>query len=308
VQVRAVFEEATSLLRASLPNDIELLIENVSPDAVVSGETAQLQQVIVNLCTNAAQAMQGSGSVRVTAEQRDVRAVLSVSHGELQPGRYVCLAVEDTGSGFDDSVAQRLFEPFFTTRLAGTGLGLATVREIVREHEGTIHVQSKPGEGSRFEVWLPAARDDGAVEAEQAVLPLGRGETVLIVEGEQERLLRDEEMLAALGYEPVGFRSAEDALAAYKARPGRFDFILVSHAPRTQSGLDLVRALHELSPWQPLILATASTVDISVEMLAKTGISEVLRRPLSSTELAAALARWRLNADGSRSARSGRSE
>jgi CheY-like chemotaxis protein len=237
--------------------------------------------------------MQGSGSIRVTAEQKDVRAFLALSHGELTPGLYVCLAVNDTGRGFDEGVAQRLFEPFFTTRLAGTGLGLATVREIVRDHEGAMNVQSKPGYGSRFEAWLPATRAGGTVMAGSAMLPLGHGETILVVESEQERLLRDEEMLAALGYEPVGFQLSADALAAYSATPGRFDIILISHAPQTQSGLDLARALHEFAPRQPLILATAPTIDISVDALAEVGISEVLRRPLSNIELAAALARWR---------------
>jgi signal transduction histidine kinase/AmiR/NasT family two-component response regulator len=291
VQVSALFEEAASLLRASLPGEIEVVVDNVPAAAAVSGEPAQLQQVILNLCTNAAQAMHGSGSIRVTAEQRDLRAGLSLSHGELPPGRYVCLAVIDTGRGFDDAVAQRLFEPFFTTRSAGTGLGLATAREIVRDHEGAINVQSRPGHGSRFEVWLPAAREGGPANAGQELLPLGHGETVLIVEGEPERLLRDEEMLAALGYEPVGFQLPADALAAYTATPGRFDFILIHHAPKTQGGLELARALHELAPRQPLILAAASTVDISIDALAEAGISEVLRSPLSSTELAAALAR-----------------
>ena len=111
-------------------------------------------------------------------------------------------------------MAQRLFEPFFTTRLAGTGLGLATVREIVRDHDGAMNVQSEPGRGSRFEAWLPATggRRQRRIVG-PAMLPLGRGETVLVVESERERLLRDEEMLAALGYEPVGFERPADALA-----------------------------------------------------------------------------------------------
>jgi signal transduction histidine kinase len=292
VQVLALLEEAAALLGASLPADVEVVIEDVAPGIAVAGEPAQLQQVILNLCTNAAQAMDGGGVVRVSAEQNEVRAARALSHGELAPGRYVRVAVSDTGRGFDDSVAQRLFEPFFTTRLAGTGLGLATVREIVRDHEGAIHVQSQPGHGSRFEVWLPAAAPVEVAPAAPAALPLGHGETVLIVEGEQERLLRDEEMLAALGYEPVGFRHSADALAAYRAAPGRFDYILVSQAPQSRSGLDLARALRALAPRQPLLLATASTLDIGVDALAEAGICEVLRRPLSSTELAAALARW----------------
>jgi len=290
VQVRALFEEAASLLRASLPSGVELIIDDVPVDVAVSGEPAQLQQVILNLCTNAAQAMPRNGSIRITAEQKEVAALLPVSHGELMPGRYVCLAVIDTGRGFDESVAQRLFEPFFTTRSAGTGLGLATVHEIVRDHGGAMNVQSKPEHGSRFEVWLPASADSTAVVA-PAGPPLGRGETVLVVESERERRLYNEEMLAALGYEPVGFEHPADAIAACRSAPDRFDIILVSHASQTSVGLDLTRALHKVAPRQPILFATSSTIDVGVEALADAGISDVLRRPLASTELAAALAR-----------------
>ncbi len=293
VRVRDLFHEAASLLRASLPSAFELVVEDVAADVTVSGEPAQLQQVIVNLCTNAAQAMQESGSILLSAVQQNVTAPVALSHGELVPGRYVCLAVADTGPGFDDGIAQRLFEPFFTTRLAGTGLGLATVREIVRDHDGAMNVHSMTGQGSRFEAWLPAMRaGDVALAGPAASLPLGRGETVLVVESEPERLLRNEEMLAALGYEPVGFRYAADALAARGAAPDRFDIILISHGPQTQDGLDLARTLHEMAPRRPVLLAAASATELSVDVLAKAGISEVLRRPLSSTELAAALARW----------------
>jgi signal transduction histidine kinase len=291
VQVRTLFQEAAALLRASLPSGVELVIEDVPVDVAVSGEPAQLQQVILNLCTNAAQAMHGGGCIRVTAEQREVTDFLPMSHGELASGRYVRLAVIDSGRGFDEGVARRLFEPFFTTRLAGTGLGLATVHEIVRDHDGAMNVQSKPGCGSRFEAWLPAAVADSTAVVGLPMLPLGCGETVLVIENERERLLYDEEMLAALGYEPVGFEHPADAVAACRLTPDRFDIILVSSASQTAAGLDLARALHEAAPRQPVMLATASTIDVRVDAMAEAGISELLRRPLVSAELAAALAR-----------------
>jgi signal transduction histidine kinase len=291
VQVCALFEESASLLRASLPSGIELIIEDVPVDVVVSGEPAQLQQVILNLCTNAAQAMRGGGTIRVAAERKEALDFLPVSHGVVTPGRYVCVAVSDTGSGFDERVARRLFEPFFSTRLAGTGLGLATVREIIRDHDGAMNVHSRPGHGSRFEAWLPAAAANSVTDAGPAMLPLGHGETVLVVESEREQLLYDEEMLAALGYEPVGFEHPADAIAACRLEPDRFDIMLVSHLSQDPDGLDLAHALHEIVPRRPMLLATAAALDVSVDVLAKAGISEVLRRPLASTELAAAMAR-----------------
>jgi signal transduction histidine kinase/ActR/RegA family two-component response regulator len=297
VQVRTLFDESASLLRASLPSGVALVIEDIPVDVAVSGEPTQLQQVIFNLCSNAAQAMQGSGCIGITAEQREVTAPLSMTHGEVAPGRYVCLAVIDNGRGFDESVARRLFEPFFTTRLEGTGLGLATVLEIVRDHDGAMNVQSTPGYGSRFEAWLPAAAADSIAVAGPTMLPLGRGETVLIVESERERLLNYEEMLAALGYEPVGFWSAADAIAACRSAPDRFDIILASHASQSKSALELASALHEIAPRQPILLATASTIALTAGALADAGISEVLRRPLASSELAAALSRCRHSPD-----------
>jgi signal transduction histidine kinase len=291
MQVRTLLEESASFLRASLPSNVDLVVEDVPVDVAVSGEPAQLQQVILNLCANAAQAMEDGGCIRVAAKQEEVAGFLRMSDGELSPGRYVRLAVSDNGRGFDERVARRMFEPFFTTRLAGTGLGLATVREIVRDHDGVINVQSQPGRGSRFEVWLPATAAGSAAMAGAAMPPLGRGETVLIVEGERDRLLRDEEKLAALGYEPVGFELAADALTACRSEPGRFDIILVSHGSQTQGGLDLARAFHEITPLPPILLAAMSTIDVSVNALAEAGISEVLPWPLASTELAAALVR-----------------
>jgi CheY-like chemotaxis protein len=236
--------------------------------------------------------MEQGGCIRVAAKLEEVAGFRRMSDGELLPGRYVCLAVSDTGRGFDERVARRMFEPFFTTRLAGTGLGLATVREIVRDHDGAIGVQSQPGRGSRIDIWLPAIAAGGLAIDKGAIRPLGRGETVMIVEGERDRLVRDEEKLAALGYEPVGFELPADALAACRAEPGRFDLILVSHSSQGEDGLKLARALRQIAPLPPVLLAAPSAVEISVNMLAEAGVSEVVTWPLASTELASALARW----------------
>jgi DNA-binding NtrC family response regulator len=165
------------------------------------------------------------------------------------------------------------------------------VREIILDHEGTINVVSTPGAGTRFEAWLPAADGNAATEQDgEMPLPLGRGETVLILEQEQERLLGDEETLAALGYEPVGFQDVADAVVTCRAEPARFDAILISEASAT-IGCQLAQALHEVAARRPILLATTSAIDVHLDALAQAGISELLRRPLVGTELAAALAR-----------------
>jgi len=292
VKVAGLMAEAASLLQASLPAEIELLVKPVPESAVVAGEPAQLQQVIVNLCNNAAQAMDGAGRVEVEATLHDIARPRQLSHGALVQGQYVCLAVSDSGRGMDETVLGRLFEPFFTTRAAGNGLGLATVREIVQEHGGAMHVRSTPGRGSRFEAWLPCTAITEALPgAEPTTLPLGQGETLLIIEEEPERLLRDEDMLAALGYEPVGFTRADQALAACRTAPARFDAVVVGHLASTQAALDLAAALHQAAPDLPILLATAAAQEIDIDALVLAGICELVRRPLVSTEIATVLKR-----------------
>ena len=292
VSMKGLIAETSSLLLVSLPSPIELAIGEVPDTAVISGQPAQLQQVILNLCHNAAHAMDQGGRVEIETEVHQITGPRSLTHGDLRPGRYVRTAVSDTGRGIDETTLEHIFEPFFTTRLAGSGLGLATVREIVREHGGAMNVGSAPGVGSRFEVWLPCIavaapppRDEGSA------LRLGSGQTVLVVDDASERLLADEEMLAALGYEPVGFTRADDALAACRARPKRFDALLVSHIASAGSALDLAAALHESAPVVPILLATAWADEIGVDALMAAGVSQVVHRPLVSAELASALAR-----------------
>jgi DNA-binding NtrC family response regulator len=169
-------------------------------------------------------------------------------------------------------------------------LGLATVRVIVREHGGAMNVASTPGEGSRFEVWLPCHATAGpAPEADTPMLPRGCGETVLMVANDSARWLRDEEMLAALGYEPVGFTGADKALAACRATPERFDALVVGHLGSVMSSLELAAALHAAAPHLPIVLATKSTEEIGADSLVIAGIADVVRWPIAAAEIAAAL-------------------
>jgi signal transduction histidine kinase/CheY-like chemotaxis protein len=290
LSARAVVAEAASLLNVSLPPGIDLVIEEPPVTAIVSGEPAQLQQVILNLCNNAAQAMENSGRIEVETEVHEVAGERLLTHGELRRGRYLSIVVRDAGRGMDEAVLARICEPFFTTRSAGNGLGLATVREIVREHGGAMNVLSTPGVGSRFEVWLPCLATP-APELDSPVRPLGCGETVLLAANDSARLLRDEEMLAALGYEPVGFIGADMALAACRAAPERFDALVVGHLESTKSSLELAAALHEAAPYLPIVLATKSTEEIDADSLMVAGIADVVHWPIVAAEIAAALNR-----------------
>jgi signal transduction histidine kinase/CheY-like chemotaxis protein len=292
ISLKELIAETRSLLDASLPSQINLIIRETPEAAVVSAQPGQLQQVILNLCNNSAQAMDEIGCIEIETEVHQITGARSLTHGDLRLGRYARIAVSDSGRGMDETTLEHIFEPFFTTRLAGNGLGLATVREIVREHGGAINVRSALATGSCFEVWLPCIAATAPQPSDDVpVLLFGRGETVLVIDDASERLLADEEMLAALGYEPVGFTRADDALAACRATPARFDALLVGHLASAASALDLAVALHETVPDAPILLARASAGTSGAEALLAAGISEVVHRPLISAELASALAR-----------------
>jgi CheY-like chemotaxis protein len=249
-----------------------------------------LQQVILNLCNNAAQAMSDGGRIELVVETIDVVTALSLSHSVLSPGRYARISVSDAGRGIDEATLKRIFEPFFTTRMTGSGLGLATALQIVREHGGAINVRSTVGVGSRFEVWLPriVANPPGP-HGRVAALPLGRGEAVLIVEDDARHLLNDEEVIAALGYEPVGCTYAADVQAMFRAAPERFDVVIVCHTAPATAALNLAAALHEIASHRPILLAAPSADELGAKTLVASGICDVVHWPIIATEIAEVL-------------------
>lgn len=290
--IKALVAEAKSLLMASLPAHVGVVVSETHEATIVAAEPAQLQQVILNVCNNAAQAMDKPGVIDIQIGVREIAEDLRVGLTGIGPGRFVVVTISDPGRGMDEATQERIFEPFFTTRPDGNGLGLATVREIVQEHEGAVEVQSSLGAGTRFEIWLPSVLSNEPVWVQPAAGIAGRGagETVLVLDADRGRLLRHEEILAALGYEPVGFTRLNEAALAHAMR-GRFDAALVCHQPGTTSALDFATALHDIAPTLPIILATPSARDLGAPLLAASGISEVVHRPLTSAELAGALAR-----------------
>jgi len=289
VNVGLLMTEAESLLRPALPDTIELLIRDATKTAIISGEPTQLQQVIINLCNNAAQATSGRGRIEISAEVRDVaRQVLS--HGELAEGRYIVVTVSDSGRGMDEITLGKIFEPFFTTRATGNGLGLATVREIVQEHGGALNVRTQLGVGSSFEAWLPcAAVPETASPTNGPALPLGKGETVLLLDDDRDRLLKNEEVLAALGYEPVGFSRVDEALAAFRGAQNRFDAAVLG-LRGTAKLIEVAVALRRAAAELPIVLALPASDHTDADALAEARITEVVRNPLAAIEIAAALA------------------
>jgi signal transduction histidine kinase len=292
ISAGALIAEAAALLEVSLPDNIELIIRQPSTAAIVSGDSTKLQQVLLNLCRNAAYAMPDGGRIDIETELHELQQARLLSHDKVGPGNYVCIAVNDTGHGMDNTTMERVFEPFFTTRPTGNGLGLATVRDIIREHGGALNVQSQPGDGSRFEIWLPKASSSSvpAAAPSPAGLPKGNGETVMLVAQNIECMMRDEEVLAALGYEPVGFSTQDSALAACRANQARFDIVIVGHFGSTATAISLASDLHALIPRVPIVLATKAAFEIGADTLVTAGIVDVVRWPLLADEVAVALA------------------
>lgn len=288
LDVGSLIAETASLFAASMPAGIDLIVRQPPTTAIVSGEQAQLQQALLNLCKNAVHATQTGGHIEVASELHTTAERRLLSHGEVRPGHHVCITVTDSGIGMDRATMGRLFEPFFTTRASGNGLGLVTALEIVREHEGAMDVQSKVGHGSRFDIWLPLIAEHASA-LDGAGLPMGNGETVMLVDQDEMRVLRDEETLAALGYEPVGFTNVDAALAACRSDPDRFDIVVVGDCGLAERSLDLATTIHAAIPRLLIVLAARAATEIGVERLVGAGISDVVRWPMMADEIATAL-------------------
>jgi len=289
INVQAVIEETLELLAASLPPGTRLAKRLGAGGAAIVGDATQLHQVAMNLCTNALQAMKEGGVLEVVLDRVDVTHDRRVSHGNLVVSPYVRLCVSDTGSGIPPQVLDRMFDPFFTTKGVGegTGLGLSLVHGIVADLGGAIDVRTSVGQGTTFTVWLPIVGEATAPStADARELPHGDGQTVMIVDDEKPLVALGEEILAELGYEPIGFSSSLAALAAFRAAPLRFDIVLTDETMPELVGTDLARDIRLLRPDIPIVLMSGYSGASLHERARAVGIREILRKPLQSKDIA----------------------
>jgi len=291
VHVQSVVDEALEQLKASLPADITLQQQLDVGDAAVLGDPTQVHQVVMNLCANAVQAMRSRGTLTVTLDRVQLQAPRCAT-SVLPDGAYVRLTVKDTGTGISPRVLERIFDPFFTTKEVGvgTGLGLSLVHGIVTDLGGGIDVDSQPGEGATFTVYLPWQSSVQSPTPVHEVVTGGGGETVLLVDDEEALVRLGEEMIAGLGYEPVGFTSSTAALEAFRASPGRFDAVLSDEAMPDMTGSELARAIRAIRGDIPIVLMSGYVTPALAHRARDVGVVDVLAKPLAARDIARSLA------------------
>src|SRR4051794_10216396 len=242
VELDRIVAETLELVRGSLLAGIRLDTSLPTVPVFVVGDPTQLHQIVMNLCTNATHAMGERGTLRVRLDAADIEADRQATSGTLHAGAYARLAVEDDGSGMDETTLRRVFEPFFTTKEVGkgTGLGLSLVYGIVTDSAGAIDVVSAPGRGSTFTIYLPRVESPAAAEDEhEGPLERGHGERVMLVEDEEALRAVVAERMRRLGYRPEVFADAAAALAAFQAAPEEFDAVVTDEILPGLSGTEL---------------------------------------------------------------------
>ncbi len=286
-------KEALRMLQASIPSLIEFTQE-IEPDSgLILADPTQFHQVIVNLCTNAYQAMlPAGGTLAVSLKTVNVDADFAALHPELSEGPHMQLVVKDTGAGMDEATLGRIFDPFFTTKEEGqgTGLGLSTVHGIVASMNGYISVASELGKGAAFTVYFPQIQgEEHRSNAESEPVPLGRGEYILVVDDEEPIRKITKLMLENLGYKVSACASAEEAFDLFNSTPEAFHMIITDFAMPKMSGAELLEVVRQIRPDIPVAIMTGLQETGVIEEAEALGLSMLLRKPVKCDELGRAI-------------------
>jgi PAS domain S-box-containing protein len=281
-----LIKETFKLLRSSIPTTIQMeLLLKTESDSVYA-DPSQIQQVIMNLCTNAAYAMRETMGAIGISLQGITLGSNDLPEKDMQPGNYLVLSVRDTGSGMDEEIRKRIFEPFFTTKPVGegTGLGLSVVYGIVKSHNGGISVDSEPGEGSIFRVYLPKVDASVSSTAEPPV-PLPRGnERILLVDDEEMIVNSVRNMLQHLGYKVTAVKDSRMAFKLFSENPSQFDLVIMDQTMPFMTGEDLGKKMMRLRPGIRAILCTGYNDLISEEKAMAMGFQGFIMKPFTVRE------------------------
>ena len=288
IRVSLIAKEALKLIRSSIPASIQIE-QNIVSDSSIVGDTTRIHQILMNLCTNAAQAMEDDGGVlRVSLTDVNFDADFSGTQITLKPGNYLELTVSDTGTGISPDTIPSIFEPYYTTKAPGqgTGMGLAMVHGIVQSHGGEIAVESEMGKGTVFRIYLPVTKKDAeSIEYKTEDLPTG-SERILFVDDELPIAEMGSQMLERLGYTVTMRTSSIEALALFRNKPDRFDLVITDMTMPHMTGDKFALELMKIRSDIPVILCTGYSKKISDEQAAEIGIKAYTMKPLVMRDLA----------------------
>jgi PAS domain S-box-containing protein len=289
IQVRYIVKEALKMLRASLPATIQIQQKLEKNTGVIEADPTQFHQILMNLCTNSAQAMhEKDGVLKISLSNIDWDQDDAARPPELKPGPYLKLSVSDTGDGIHPEARCHIFEPYFTTKQKGegTGLGLAVVQGIIKSHNGAVTVESKVGQGSTFHVYLPRIQRSVATdEAASTPLPLGQ-ERILLVDDEQPLVEIGKQMLERLGYTVAARTSSVEALELFKAQPDRFDLVITDIVMPNMTGETLAEKVMDIRADIPVIFCTGYSEKFTRQQASEMGVRSFLMKPLLMQDLA----------------------
>jgi len=289
VRMSPIIKESLKLLRSSIPTTIEIH-QNISSESdTVRADPTQINQVLINLCTNAAHAMgEKAGVLEVSLEHIELDAHSAIHYHDLSSGKYVRLTVSDTGNGIEPKILERIFDPYFTTKKVGegSGMGLSVIHGIVKSHGGGISVSSKPGKGTIFHVLFPYIEDEPEPEVEIAVEIPGGKERILFVDDEKAMVDAIQPMVERLGYKVTARTSSIEALEAFRANPDKFDLVITDFTMPNMTGLELAKELLKLRSDIPIILCTGYSEHINEYKAKGSGIRAFLMKPVVLGEIA----------------------
>jgi len=293
MKIQPIIEEALSLLRASLPATIKIN-QNIDQECgVVLAEPTQIHQILMNLCTNAYHAMAEKGGVLgVTLRGADLDADDLALNLSLNPGPHLILSVSDTGHGMDRGVAERIFDPYFTTKGPGegTGIGLSVVLGIVKSYGGDITVYSEAGAGTIFNVYLPRIKTDAVTVETESFQPTLKGnEHILLVDDEEPIVRMVQQMLEHLGYNVTALTSSMEALETFRQHSQEFDLVITDQTMPNLTGAQLAQKLLGIRPNIPIILCTGFSEVLTEERAKAMGIREYVMKPVIKSGISKAI-------------------
>jgi two-component system, cell cycle sensor histidine kinase and response regulator CckA len=288
--LNSIIKESLKLLRSSLPATIEIRRHVSDSPLTIMADLSQINQVLMNLCTNAAFAMKETGGIlEIGLTELELQEADNPSGENLAPGRYAVLSVMDTGKGIAPEVMDRIFDPFFTTKRVdeGTGMGLSVAHGIVKNHGGAVTAYSQPGKGAMFHVLLPLidSRTEEAPVETLGIIPRGN-ESILIVDDDESLLEMEENILERLGYKVTSVRSADEALERFRSSSKTFDLVITDQTMPHKTGEQFARELLALEPDARIILCTGYSETISEEKAMAMGIRAFLMKPVVIARLA----------------------